>query len=673
LSGVDFRYAPPWWQTAICLPDDSDKMLVGKEGQLLLDFGGGGPRNFGICLAPEAVGGSVWLRQQTLNARVPIVQTWKDANGVELFEETFVTPPKPGKEYRDLPERQAVMLLTFKNGTSLPATCRSGLRIQSPHAIRFAQAENSVSIGESTSVSASEPIEACASSGTNNSLLTLPTLALKPRSSYQIAFTVDRHAHRTASALNVKQAAQLRDTARDWWEKADLPFETIQVPDPGIQAMLESCVRNIWQAREIRGGQPAFHVGPTVYRGLWMVDGSFLLETAALLGRGEDARAGIEYLLSHQKPDGSFEIIGRFWKENGIALWAATRHAFLTQDKAWLRAHWPALRRVVKAIQMLRATVPKDPSALNFELLPPGFVDGGIGSNDKPEYSNTCWCLAGLKAAIEAARWLEDQDSAAAWQKEYDSLYAAYRRAAARDTLQDQFGNAYVPAMMGNLDKHVPARGQWAFCHAVYPGQVFSKEDPLVEGQLAMLRATKMEGMVYDTGWMRAGIWTYFASFYGHAELWQGRGREAARVLYDFARHAAPVRVWREEQKPLGKGNEEVGDMPHNWASAEFIRLTTHLIELDRGNDLHLLEGFPQEWARPGMVTKLNGVLTPFGPLRLELRAAADGRTVRLKMSELNGSKPARIVLHLQGLTGKDETESLPAQGDVDVIVATHE
>jgi len=55
--------------------------------------------------------------------------------------------------------------------------------------------------------------------------------------------------------------------------------------------MLEACVRNIWQAREIKQGRPAFHVGPTVYRGLWVVDGSFLLEAAAILGRGRDARA----------------------------------------------------------------------------------------------------------------------------------------------------------------------------------------------------------------------------------------------------------------------------------------------------------------------------------------------------------------------------------------------
>ena len=66
--------------------------------------------------------------------------------------------------------------------------------------------------------------------------------------------------------------------------------------------------------------------------------------------------------------------------------------------------------------------------------------------------------------------------------------------------------------------------------------------------------------------------------------------------------------------------------MPHNWASAEFIRLTTHLLALDHGDELHLLEGLPPEWTRPGMVTRLNGILTPFGPLHLELRIADDGK-----------------------------------------------
>jgi len=224
--------------------------------------------------------------------------------------------------------------------------------------------------------------------------------------------------------------------------------------------------------------------------------------------------------------------------------------------------------------------------------------------------------------------------------------------------------------MMANAMNLVPQKGQWAFCQAVYPGQVFPKGDPFVEGQLAMLRATKTEGMVCDTGWMTAGIWTYFASFYGHAQLWQGHGREAAETLYAFAQHACPLFVWREEQKPLGQGLDEVGDMPHNWASAEFIRLATHLIELDRGNELHLLEGFPREWARAGMVTRLNGVLTPFGPLFLEIRIADDGRSAHVGMKRLTGQYLSKIILHLDGLTGSNGSIELPADHDLDQSIA---
>ena len=200
--------------------------------------------------------------------------------------------------------------------------------------------------------------------------------------------------------------------------------------------------------------------------------------------------------------------------------------------------------------------------------------------------------------------------------------------------------------MMGNFGGLTPQKGQWAFCHAIYPGQIFPAGDPLAESQMAMLRATKVEGLVFDTGWMKDGIWTYFASFYGHAALWMGHGNEAAQVLYDFANHAAPTRVWREEQKPLGKGVEEVGDMPHNWASAEFIRLAAHLLELDRGDELHLLEGMPAEWLKAGMVTRLNGVLTPFGPLRMTVQVDREGKTATLAVKPL-AANCKTVVVHL--------------------------
>lgn len=673
LGAADFRYSLPWWQTAICLPDAPDKIIAGKEGQLLLDYvkPRGAPTaaaklgDFQIVLQPDLAGGARWVRQETVSPRVPILRTRKDAHGVEVGEEAFVTVPVGGEA---LAGSRTVLLVTLRNATAAPATRRPLLRITGTGPAVWSEHEGSLLVGKHTRITASSRPEAPVPSADRETVLCLPPVTLAPGESQQFAFTIDRHRDAPAPGVTAEEAGTLCAAAQRWWETADLPYATIQVPDPGIQGMIESSVRNIWQAREIKDGLPAFHVGPTIYRGMWVVDGAFLLESAALLGRARDARAGIDYILSRQKPDGSFDAAGTYWKENGIVLWTVTRHAILTQDREWLRARWPALQRVVQAIKVLRTRASVDPQALNHRLLPAGFIDGGIrnrGETRQPEFSNSYWCLAGLKSAIAAAHWLGDTESATAWQREYDDFYATLRRAMARDTRKDAHGNAYVPMMMADHGQHSPQKGQWSFCHAVYPGQIFPADDPLVAGQLAMLHDTKVQGLVLDTGWMKDGLWTYFASFYGHAQLWQGHGREAAELLYDFARHAAPTRVWREEQKPLGQEVEEVGDMPHNWASAEFIRLATHLLELDRGDELHLLEGFPREWAGPGMVTRLNGVLTPFGPLHLEVQIAADGKSATVRLGRLTARPPTKIVLHLSGLTGESRTVDLPVDRDV--------
>jgi hypothetical protein len=197
--------------------------------------------------------------------------------------------------------------------------------------------------------------------------------------------------------------------------------------------------------------------------------------------------------------------------------------------------------------------------------------------------------------------------------------------------------------------KTLPQKAQWAFLHAVYPGGVFAPDDPLVAGNMAMLRSVECEGLVLDTGWLSQGVWNYFGSFYAHAWLWLGDGRKAAETLYAFGNHASPLLAWREEHMPQGKGDANVGDMPHNWASAEFIRLVRHLLVLERGDELHLLEGLPAEWVRPGMAVRLREVATQFGPMSLELRAGADGTRAVLQLDPPVRNRPRRIVLHLAG------------------------
>ena len=258
--------------------------------------------------------------------------------------------------------------------------------------------------------------------------------------------------------------------ARRFWRELDLPYDVIHVPDPQIQRLLETSIRNIWQAREIKEGLPSFQVGPTCYRGLWIVDGAFLLEAVTYLGRGEEARAGIEHMLTFQREDGSFEMLNAYWKENGIVLYVLYRHALLTGDLEWLEERWPVVERIVAAILNLRERSREDPTALWAGLLPPGFPDGGVGGIH-PEYTNVYWCLAGLRAASEAAQLLGKTDQVAKWRAELDDFLAVFRERSATTLIDQGDGTYALPILMEPDPATDPVRGQWAFCHAVHPGQ----------------------------------------------------------------------------------------------------------------------------------------------------------------------------------------------------------
>ena len=430
------------------------------------------------------------------------------------------------------------------------------------------------------------------------------------------------------------------------------------MPDKNIQALFDSSIRNIWQAREIKNGLPAFQVGATCYRGLWIVDGAFILEAATMLGAGDQARAGIAYELTFQQPDGRFEILPRFFKENGIVLWTWTRHARLTQDKAWLRSIWPKLEKTVAFIKRLRKESYQDASPLNDGLMPPGSVDGGIGGDrpvrilervlepDGPEGRHRRRPLArqrraGGRVAKGIRRFLRHLPQVRA-----PRLAATTSTATAicPSSWRSKTGSSSTARTPNGIS---PAKAQWAFCHAVYPGQLFDKTDPLVKGNLEMLKTYEKEGMVTSTGWLTGGIWNYFASFYGHSWLWQGDGQKAAEVLYAYANHASPLYAWIEEQGLKNEPIRENGDFPHNWASAEFIRLTVHLLALDRNKEMHLFEGLPKQWTKPGMVTRLDKIVTPFGPLTCSLRVSDDGSKATLKVEPLSDPTCEKIVVHL--------------------------
>jgi len=440
---------------------------------------------------------------------------------------------------------------------------------------------------------------------------------------------------------DVNRAQSLMDQAVAYWRNLDLPYDRVLVPDQKIQGLLDSCIRNIYQARELRKGVPAFQVGPTCYRGTWAADGPFILEAITYLGRWAEARKGLE--LQVEKDEGPQGVA--FSKKCGLRLWMIFRHAQLTGDWDWLRKMWPQVQASVNKIIEYRQMTRDDPNQANCGLMPFGLGDGGLGGLHR-EYTNVYWTLAGLHAAIQMAQKLgKDSD---AWQAEYKDYWQTFDKARNRDKLTDEFGNVYVPPTMKGEQEQLPQRGAWAFLQSIYPGRIFDRNDQLMQGTMAMLDATVREGLIYGTGWLADGIWNYAGSFYAHAHLWWGHGKKAAATYYAFANHACPLLCWREEQNLLGEKEKYVGDMPHNWASAEFIRLTRHLLILERGGELHLLEGMPAVWTKPGDKIQMREIPTSFGLMTLCVTMAEDGRSAIITVNPPSRELPKKVVLHLE-------------------------
>jgi hypothetical protein len=309
---------------------------------------------------------------------------------------------------------------------------------------------------------------------------------------------------------------------------------------------------------------------------------------------------------------------------------------------------WPRVERQVDQIVAYRRMTIDDPNQANYGLMPIGFGDGGLGGKHR-EYTNVYWTLAGLRAAIEIADRL-DRPERQAWQAEFRDYWKHFERARHRDKRTDRFGNVYVPVTMTGEAPQAPQRGAWAFLQSIFPGRVFAADDALMQGTMAMLTACEKEGLIHGTGWLPDGIWNYAGSFYAHAHLWLGHGAKAAATLYAFGNHSCPLLSWREEQNLKDRPENYCGDMPHNWASAEFVRLIRHLMILERGSELHLLEGLPTTWTRAGAVTRLTDIPTSFGSMSLQIEMAPDGQTAKLTCVPPQREPVARLLIHAERL-----------------------
>lgn len=638
-TGVDFRFAPAQWQSTICFPDDPDKTVIGKGGDLRYDFPSNpfaGIGEFGVIVEFTLAGmpRSQWVSQRMEEPGVSIVHTLIEQPNAIM--ELIAFPTRREGEGR---VDNVLMEIRAKAGDVVAAP---RVRIRSNSGFRLGPntgAANNIYRGQdATAWMVCIPQNAYPSSGDlfwrgadGGCEFFMEHGTAQQNNPMRVLFRLPQKGASGKADTDVTGDQLLKET-RAWWRNWR-PFDgKVSWSLPSAKGdFLIACARNIQQAREVKDGMLVFEVGPTVYRGMWIVDGNFLLEAARYLGYDQQADQGLLSEWKHQVSSG--QIIAsagnEHWKDTAIAMFTLARACELKQDWAMMRQLAPQVGLAVDFLIHLRDEARKGDSPNGkYGILAPGFADGGMGGVHD-EFTNTLWALAGLRAITLANEKLAlpDLTRAAGF---YQELQAALEAAARDQMVTDPRGFRYLPMLMREdpamhldaWDRPRPQTCQWALSHTIFPGEVFPKDHPIVRGHIALMQACTQEDVPAETGWLHhGGVWNYNAAFVAEVYLWAGLRDWAHRTFTGYLNHASPLHAWREEQ-PLQNSliGELWGDMPHNWASAECIRYLRHMLVLEDGRKLRLLEGLLPVDLRERKGFSVTQTPTRFGRISLDVQ-----------------------------------------------------
>jgi hypothetical protein len=664
---VDFRYAPRNQQSTICFPDDPKKTVVGQAGDLRYGYTkslAAGMENFGTVVEFSLAGfqDDKVLRQWIESPDIPVVHTLIDRPAATFELTAFAS--------RHASEGRVDNVLLSIKSKSQSESQRGRIAVVPKIHIRTCErleldsytvptATVRVQGSKSPLLIATQldsNLGSCMLWEEEGSTLYLPhgEASGEVAARYFIRLPQENQSAETLTE-HLHDAEMLLAAARESWRRWK-PFGTTNWSYPDRHGeFLTACARNIQQAREVKNDRLVFEVGPTQYRGLWIVDGNFLLEAARYLGYDQAADEGLRSEWSKQAASGQViaESGGEHWKDTAIAMFTLVRQCELKQDWTFFREFES---NVVHALDFLISLRDKARSGNStngrYGLLAPGFADGGIGGV-RSEFTNTVWTLAALRAVANAADQLK-MPSLARARDFFRELYAAFQQMAKREIVRHSAGFEYLP-MIAHDDSSVadpdlwnrprPQTAQWALSHSIFPGEVFEKNDPIVRGHIALLQSCTREDVPTETGWLwHDSLWTYNASFTAHVYLWAGLYDWAHRTFTGFLNHASPLYCWREEQ-PLQHAlvGQDWGDMPHNWASAECVRYLRHMLALEDDKSLRLLNGISAAELTPTAHYSLQNSPTRFGRINLELEPAGAGW--RLRFDRAGGLSPSSVSL----------------------------
>lgn len=480
------------------------------------------------------------------------------------------------------------------------------------------------------------------------------TLRLDPQAYEEVTLAVPLHEPPVTSdpVRSEETAADVRtllgQVKREW----DAMLRRAEFRVPTLAEVVPRTIKTTLAYILINRDGPAIQPGSRNYARSWIRDGA--VSSAALLEMGftEEAREFIRWFADHQFPDGKIPCcIDRRGADpvsehdsNGEFIYTVAEYYRFTRDVGFLNDMWPAVVRSVEYLSALRqrrlTEEYRQPDKLQFYgLLPESISHEGYSAHPVHSYWDDFFALRGFKDAAALAAVVGDEDRAAAYAALRDAfrtdLYASIARTIEKHKID------YMPASaeLGDFDPTSTAVAvSCASELANLPQDVLRRTFDLYYQHVRERSGNTMHDDAYSAYELR------------NVELFVRLGdRARANEILDLMLADMRPRAWNEWQEVTWRNPEApqfIGDMPHTWIGASFLRAVRSMFVYEKESDrsLVLAAGLRPAWVMtdPGVAVKR--LPTHYGTLSYTLRAEEPNR-LRWKLAGDVQVPPGQIVL----------------------------
>lgn len=436
-----------------------------------------------------------------------------------------------------------------------------------------------------------------------------------------------------------------------YWESRLNRAELI-VP-PAAQKLRDTARSNLAYLLIHRDG-PALYPGSRTYARSWIRDGAVM--ASALLGMGypEEARDFIRWYAGFQFPDGKIPCCvdargADPVPENdshGEFIHAVAEYYRYTRDLGFVRDLWPAVVKTVGYIDTLRRqrlteAYRRPEKRLFFGLVPDSISHEGYAAHPVHSFWDDFWTLRGLKDAAELAGLARDEANATRFRALRDGfrkdLYAAL------DGTMIRHGIGFLPGSVELGDFDVTATAMIVNTggeQTNLPPEALKKTFDDYWDFVRRRRDQRVDWEAYTPYEVRNV----------EALVRLGRREEAWELLeYLIAGQRPPAwNHWAEMVWHDAKAPKFLGDMPHAWIGAEFVRALRTFLAYERESDraLVLAAGIPAAWLDGGSEVGVRRLPTWFGAVSYRLRRTGPDE-LRLELSGDLALPPGKIVIKL--------------------------